>query len=365
MKLVIFGLTISSSWGNGHATLWRGLCGALLRLGWRVVFFERDVPYYAAHRDLCELPPGGVLRLYASWPEIADAARRELADADIGMVTSYCPDGVAAGESVLASKARLRLFYDLDTPVTLARLASGEAVEYIGSRGLGDFDLVLSFTGGEALTALKARLGARRTAPLYGSVDPDMHQPRPPLAHYAADLSYLGTYAADRQAKLEQLLVTPARRLPERRFVIGGAQYPGDFPWTSNIHFVRHLPPVEHPAFFSSSRFTLNVTRASMAAMGFCPSGRMFEAAACGAPMISDRWAGLEALFEPGSEIVLARDGDDVIAALDMSEKQRQRIARRARERVLAEHTAAHRARTLAALAEEAACASTPSLQEG
>jgi spore maturation protein CgeB len=365
MKLVIFGLTISSSWGNGHATLWRGLCGALLRMGWHVVFFERDVPYYAAHRDLSELPAGGVLRLYASWPEIAEAAQGELADADIGMVTSYCPDGIAASELVLASKAQLRFFYDLDTPVTLARLAAGEAVDYIGARGLGDFDLVLSFTGGEALTALKTRLGARRTAPLYGSVDPDMHRPRPPVQHYVADLSYLGTYAADRQAKLEELLVMPARRLPDRRFVIGGAQYPNDFPWTSNIHFVRHLPPAEHPAFFSSSRFTLNVTRASMAAMGFCPSGRMFEAAACGAPMISDYWAGLEALFEPGSEIVLAHNSEDITAALDMSEEQRQGIARRARERVLAEHTAAHRARKLAALAEEAARGAMPSLQEG
>ncbi|HEX7967964.1 MAG TPA: glycosyltransferase, partial [Stellaceae bacterium] len=274
MKLVIFGLTISSSWGNGHATLWRGLCRALLRRGHRIVFYERDVPYYAEHRDLAELPAGGRLHLYRDWHEAIGAARSDLADADVAMVTSYCPDGVAAAELALSSPARLNCFYDLDTPVTLARLAAGETVGYIGPRGLGDFDLVLSYTGGAALDQLQTRLGARRAAPLYGSVDPEAHRPERPLPQYLADLSYLGTYAEDRQAALETLFIEPARRLPERRFVIGGAKYPSVFPWTSNIHFVRHLPPAEHSAFFSSSRLTLNVTRRSMAAMGFCPSGR-------------------------------------------------------------------------------------------
>jgi spore maturation protein CgeB len=347
MKLVIFGLTISSSWGNGHATLWRGLCRALLRRGHRVVFYERDVPYYAAHRDLTELPAGGRLHLYADWSDVAAAATRDLADADAAMVTSYCPDGLSASELVLHSSVPRRVFYDLDTPVTLARLAAGEEVPYIGARGLRDFDLVLSYTGGIALDALKRRLGARHVAALYGSVDPEAHQPATPRSHYAADLSYLGTYSADRQQSLEALLVEPARHLPQRRFVIGGAQYPNEFPWAPNIFFVRHLPPSEHPAFFSSSRFTLNVTRGSMAAMGFCPSGRMFEAAACCAPMISDRWPGIETFFEPAREIIIAESTEEVVAAIEMPEEPRTALARRARQRVLEQHTADHRAAEL------------------
>jgi spore maturation protein CgeB len=364
MKLVIFGLTLSSSWGNGHATLWRGLCRALLRRGHRVVFYERDVPYYAEHRDLSELPDGGRLHLYRDWDETRGAAEHDLGDADVAMVTSYCPDGVAASELVLSSRARRRCFYDLDTPVTLARLAAGENVDYIGPRGLGDFDLVLSYTGGAALEALKSRLGARCTAPLYGSVDPEAHRPEPAQAQYRADLSYLGTYAEDRQSALQALFIEPARRLSERRFVIGGTQYPAAFPWTSNIHFVRHLPPREHPAFFSSARLTLNITRKSMAAMGFCPSGRMFEAAACGAPMVSDWWSGLDGFFEPGIEIVVAHNTEDAIAAIEMSDAERAAVARRARERTLEEHTAERRVSTLIALIENAsAAAGAPMLE--
>lgn len=353
MKLVIFGLTISSSWGNGHATLWRGLCRELLRRGHRIVFYERDVPYYAEHRDLHELPRGGRLRLYRGWAEVAEAAARDADDADAAIVTSYCPDGLAASDLVLSSRTGRRVFYDLDTPVTLARLSAGQPVEYIGPRGLGDFDLVLSYTGGIALDELRTRLGARRTAPLYGFVDPEVHRPVPPASRYLADLSYLGTYAEDRQEALEALFVAPARRLPERRFVIGGAQYPAVFPWTDNIHFVRHLPPGEHPAFFSSSHLTLNVTRRSMAAMGFCPSGRMFEAAACGTPLVSDWWTGLDAFFEPGREILIAHSTEDVIDAIAIPDAERALIGLRARERTLEEHTAERRASLLLSLLDE------------
>jgi spore maturation protein CgeB len=353
VKLVVFGLTITSSWGNGHATLWRGLCAALARRGHEVVFFERDVPYYAHNRDLPELPHGR-LCLYPGWDQVVLRAERELADADAAMVTSYCPDGRAAAELVLDAPRAARVFYDLDTPVTLARLAAGQTVEYLPAQGLGDFDLVLSYTGGGALDELGERLGARRVAPLYGSVDPDEYRPAGALPHYRADLSYMGTYAADRQAKLEQLLVEPARRLPDRRFLIGGAQYPENFPWSANIYFVRHLPPAEHRAFYSSSRLTLNVTRAAMARMGYCPSGRLFEAAACGAPILSDAWAGLEAFFRPDAEILIAEDTVDAIRALQTSDDELARIGRGARERTLDEHTAANRAAELERLIGDA-----------
>jgi spore maturation protein CgeB len=362
MKLVVFGLTVSSSWGNGHATLWRGLIAALNRRGHRVLFFERDVPYYAAHRDLFELPHDG-LKLYGDWEEAARAARLELADADVAMVTSYCPDALAATDLVLDSPARRRLFYDLDAPVTLARLAAGEEVPYVGPRLLGDFDLVLSYTGGPALDLLRERLQARRVAPLYGSVDPAVHRPVPASDEFRCDFSYLGTYAADRQGILETLFIEPARRLPHLKFLIGGAQYPQDFPWAPNIFFARHVAPPRHPEFYSSSRLTLNVTRGPMAWLGWCPSGRLFEAAACGVPIVSDWWDGLDAFFAPGREILVAGDTAAALEALGRSDDELRRIARDARERTLAEHTAERRAAELEAAIEAVGAVRTAAAQ--
>jgi spore maturation protein CgeB len=341
MKLVIFGLTISSSWGNGHATQWRGLCRALARRGHRIVFFERDVPYYASHRDLGE-SPGGKLVLYPDWPAAAASAGRELADADLGIVTSYCPDGIAASHLLLSSRA-LKVFYDLDTPVTLDELDRGATVSYVGPDGFKGFDLVLSYTGGEALTALRGRLGARRVAPLYGCVDPEVHFPVEPRPHFAADFSYVGTYAEDRQQGLSTLFLEPARRRPERRFLIAGAQYPPRFPWLANLFFVRHVAPPDHSALYSSATLTLNVTRPAMARMGYCPSGRLFEAAACGTPIVSDAWEGLDSFFEPGREILLARDTEEVLEAMAMPAADLARLAGRARERALEQHSAARR----------------------
>ena len=352
MKLVVFGLTISSSWGNGHATLLRALFRQLIARGHHIVFFERDVPYYAAHRDLHELP-GGKLIFYSDWQDAVATARQEVSDADVAMVTSYCPDGIAASEVVWSSDA-LRVFYDMDTPVTLSNLRAGQSLAYVDSRGLAEYDLVLSFTGGGALTALKEEMGARKVAPLYGSVDPDLYQRVAPNEYYRAGFSYLGTYAADRQAALEQLFIEAARQMPEQRFVIGGAQYPEEFPWSDNIFFVRHLPPSEHPAFFSSSRVTLNVTRDTMKTMGWCPSGRLFEASACGTPMISDWWAGLDEFFTPGEEILIAQTTKESIAALQRSDEELARIARAARERTLTEHSAARRAEQLEELLVQA-----------
>jgi spore maturation protein CgeB len=265
------------------------------------------------------------------------------------MITSYCPDGIAATDLVLSSPVQLRTFYDMDTPVTLKRLGVGERVDYLSPRGLADFDLVLSFTGGMALEELKTRLGARRVVPLYGSVDPEVHRPVPAADAYKADLSYLGTYAEDRQAALSTLFIEAARQLPCHRFLIGGALYPQEFPWTDNIFFVRHLTPAQHPAFYCSSRLTLNVTRRAMAQMGYCPSGRLFEAAACGVPLLSDWWEGFDEFFEAGAEILIARATEDTVGALQLSDEQLARIARAARQRVLDEYTAERRARDLEA----------------
>lgn len=362
MKIVIFGLAVSSSWGNGHATLWRGLCGSLTRLGHRVSFFERDVPYYASHRDLFALP-GGDLYLYPDWNTVLPKARQELSDADVGIVTSFCPDAIAASELVLSSQAAVKTFYDLDTPVTLSVLSRGDTVDYIGPRAFRDFDLVLSYTGGRALTELKDKLGAQRVAPLYGSVDPAMHGPCPPSERYAADLSYLGTHAADRDAALSNLFVNPARRMSDRRFLIGGSMYPSTFPWQPNIYYLSHVPPAEHPAFYCSSKLTLNVTRGAMAMMGYCPSGRLFEAAACGVPILSDTWEGMDHFFEPGREILLARSTEDTIEALQRDDLDR--IAQAARERVLACHTSDIRARELEQILESAYVGNHSGSREG
>jgi spore maturation protein CgeB len=351
MKLVVFGLTVTSSWGNGHATLWRGLIRALSRRGCQVVFFERDTAFYAAHRDLSELP-GARLVLYSEWASVADEAAAEVADADAAMVTSYCPDGRAANALVCA-EAGLSVFYDMDTPVTLARHSAGETVDYLPLEGLGGFDLVLSYTGGRALEVLKTRLGARRARPLYGHVDPERHRAAPAEARFEAALSYLGTYAADRQPALERLFIQVARARPDLKFLIGGSGYPEAFPWSPNIWFARHVAPAEHPAFFCSSGLTLNVTRRDMAEYGWCPSGRLFEAAACGAAVVSDRWEGLEAFFEPGREILVAEDTEDVLAALSRTDIPR--IADAARRRTLAEHTSDHRAGELLRMLDEAA----------
>ncbi len=354
MKIVIFGLTVSSSWGNGHATLWRSLIKALLRRGHSVVFYEKDVPYYANTRDLWALPKGGLLRLYGGLEEIRGEAMRELLDADLAMVTSYCPDGPHAAELVLEARRAVRVFYDMDTPVTLDCLRSANPVAYLPEDGLGDFDLVLSYTGGRALEELQTRLGARAVAPLYGSVDPETHFPVPAVEAFRAQLSYLGTFAEDRQRALEELFVEPARRSPQQRFLIGGAQYPDSFPWTKNLFFTGHLEPAQHPAFFCSGRATLNVTRRAMAEYGFCPSGRLFEAAACGVPLLSDRWEGLGDFFVPGQEILLVDTAEDVLRTLSLSDMELGGIAEAARARTLRDHTNDQRVsdleRSLAAL---------------
>lgn len=351
MRIAIFGLTVSSSWGNGHATLWRGLCSALAEAGHSISFFEKDVPYYRTHRDLGQ-PRGYALQLYSEWSEIQPRVESALTECDCAIVTSYCPDARSAADLVLENSKIFSIFYDLDTPVTLNALGRQGTVDYIPSYGLEPFDLVLSYTGGNALLELQNRLGAKRVAPLYGSVDPSTHHRVPTDQRFTSDFSYLGTYAADRQQQLDELFLKPANQFPQKKFCIGGALYPPDFPWTGNTYFVRHVAPPEHPAFYSSSKLTLNVTRAAMAEMGYCPSGRLFEAAACGTPIVSDWWEGLDHFFQPGKEILIAKSSVDAEEALNLDAGELQAIARASQERTLAEHTASHRASELISLVE-------------
>ena len=349
---MVFGLSISSAWGNGHATLLRGLFRALHAGGHEVHFFEHDTAYYSAHRDVTSLP-FVTLHLYNEWNDALAVATRLLGEADAAIVTSYCPDGAAACSLILGLTTRLRtIFYDMDTPVTLDRLARSEIIPYLPLEGLGQFDLVLSYTGGAAIEALRNRLGARRVAALYGWVDPDTYFSVPSCPEFAADFSYLGTYAIDRQPALDTLLLEPARELTAHEFLIGGAMYPNRESWPRNVRHHEHVAPPKHAAFYSSSPLTLNVTRSTMAAMGYCPSGRLFEAAACGTAVLSDWWDGLDTFFQPGEEILVAGSSAQAVDQITRDRRELVEIGKRARERALDCHTAAIRARRLTGLIE-------------
>jgi spore maturation protein CgeB len=352
LRFVFLGLSLTSSWGNGHATTYRALLAALARRGHDVTFLERDVPWYAANRDL-PLPPFARTRLYASFEELRDRWTDEVRHADVVVVGSYVPEGARVGGWVVATARGKTAFYDIDTPVTLRDLEAG-CCAYLTPDLIGRFHLYLSFTGGRTLADLQSRYGARAARPLYCSVDPAAHAPEP--APIAWDLGYLGTYAADRQPALDRLLLEPARQWPAGRFVVAGSQYPGELEWPGGVERIEHLAPREHCTFYAAQRFTLNVTRAEMARAGWSPSVRLFEAAACGTPIITDPWPGLEEFFQPGREILVARTPAESLRWIrEQSEPERLALARRARARVLAEHTATERAEALERYVDEIA----------
>jgi spore maturation protein CgeB len=341
---VFLGLSITSSWGNGHATTYRGLLKQLARRGHRVLFLERELPYYERHRDL-RRPPDVPTELYGSLAELKQRFTPQVRDADLVVVGSFVPEGAEVSAFVQGTAQGKTAFYDIDTPVTLRKLDQGDTA-YLSPALIPRYDLYLSFTGGPMIEHLERTRGARRVRPLYCSVDPEHYYPEPRAPRW--DLGYLGTYSEDRQPSLVRLLVEPAHRWPAGRFVVAGAQYPTESRWPDNVERCEHVPPHEHRAFYNAQRFTLNVTRAEMSAAGYSPSVRLFEAAACGVPVVSDAWPGLDELFEPGREILIARDPEEALFLLrELPEPQRREIGRRARARVLERHTAAHRAEAL------------------
>lgn len=349
--IVVVGLTLSSSWGNGHATTFRALLRGLKVLGHRVLFLERDVPWYAAHRDLPE-PDFCELQLYGDLDELRTKHADALQRADAVLVGSYVPEGVEVLALVLTLARGAVGFYDIDTPVTLAKLARQDE-EYVARWQVPLLDLYFSFTSGPTLRRIEGEFGAKRAVALYCSVEPERYRPTGDPLRW--DLGYLGTYSADRQPALERLLLAPARRLPDRRFVVAGPQYPNDIEWPENVDRIEHLPPSEHPAFYSQQRFTLNVTRADMIQAGWSPSVRLFEAGACGTPIVSDPWPGLTDLFPAGEAILVAQGTDDVVRLLsDTSDARRRALAAAARSIVLESHTGLARARELAAALETA-----------
>jgi spore maturation protein CgeB len=343
LSIVFIGLSITSSWGNGHATTYRGLVRELCRRGHDVLFLERDVPYYAQNRDL-PTPPYGRTELYASLEELSDRFAFAVSRADAVIVGSYVPDGVAVGDWVIRTARGARVFYDIDTPITIAALEQNVPT-YIEPRQIPLYDLYLSFTTGPLMKRIASEFQAARVRPLCCSADIESYFPEACETRW--DLGYLGTHSADRQPALERLLVEPARGFPQGRFAVAGPQYPA-LDWPSNVERQEHVPPPEHRAFYNAQRFTLNITRSAMLRTGHSPSIRLFEAGACATPIISDPWPGLEEFFRPGSELFVASSSAEVLHLLrDVPDDERLAVGRRGRERVLREHTAAHRAKAL------------------
>lgn len=344
MKIIIFGLSITSSWGNGHATTFRALCSALHRRGHRIVFIERNVEWYENNRDLPG-PPYCEVKLYDDWDDALPAVREHLRDSNVAMVGSYFPDGILALDEVLASNVPVKTFYDIDTPITLSRLREQGNTDYLLRRQLAELDIYFTFTGGPVIAELESDFGVPFAVPLYCSVDPERHRELPPNPDFACDLSYMGTYAADRQPKIEEFLCAPAQNLTERRFLVAGPQYPNSVKWPANVRRIMHLEPRFHAQLYCSSRMTLNVTRRDMVMAGYSPSVRLFEAAACAATIVSDNWPGLDTFFTPGKEILLPLDRTDVTRYIsDYDDSELRRIGRAARERVLAVHSNRERA---------------------
>jgi spore maturation protein CgeB len=344
LNIVILGLSITSSWGNGHATTYRGLVRELTARGHNVLFLERDMPWYASNRDLPD-PPFGTTELYNSLDDLKARFGGAVRDVGAVIVGSYVPEGVAVGEWVTRVAGGVTAFYDIDTPVTLAKLERGDT-EYLAPHLISRYDVYMSFTGGPTLERLERTYGSPRAVPLYCSVDPALYYPEEGPVRW--DLGYMGTYSDDRQPPLDLLMLQPARRWSGGKFVVAGPQYPVDIRWPENVERIEHLPPAEHRNFYNAQRFTLNITRADMVRAGYSPSVRLFEAAACGVPVISDYWDGLDTLFKIGEEILVARSPEDTLTYLrDVPEEERREIGRRARARVLSGHTAAHRAAEL------------------
>ena len=362
VKLVVFGLTISSSWGNGHATPYRAILRALSAMGHDVHFFEKDVEYYRSRRDFdsCDYCR---LVLYPDWETIRPLAITEADSADVVITASYLPEGRRINDEILALNRPLRVFYDLDTPITLRNLDQG-TVDYLGRDQIAGFDLVLSFAGGKILKELQQNFGARMARPLYGCVDPDDYFRVATDPEFACDLSYMATYAPDRQARVAELFLEPARRHPEKAFFLAGSMYPWDWPCPANVRHVEHVEPQAHRRFYSSSRVTLNITRQEMAQNGWCPSARFFEAGACGTPVISDWWEGLDWFFDVARDLRVVTRAEHVENVLDMADAELRALGAHARERALDDHTGQVRARQLLEYLEEAGAPATSERSE-
>ncbi|HEX3246742.1 MAG TPA: glycosyltransferase [Chloroflexota bacterium] len=331
---------VSAYW-NGAATYYRGVCKAMHARGHQIVFVEPDIYDRQAHRDLLEDPPYAEVRVCKDWDDLS----RELSQAEDADVIAKC-SGVGAWDLELArgvlgmkSPKNLAVFWDVDAPETL-RSCTGQPVDKKnGFRALVPyFDLILLYGGGPPAQQGYAALGARAAYPIYNAVDPDEYYPVPSQAECSADLLFIGHRLPDREERVRRLFVRAAELAPEQRFVLGGAGWDG-LPLPSNVRWIDHVPTADHRSWNSSARFVLNINREAMAAVGYSPPTRVFEAAGCACCVITDEWPGLAQFFEPGKEILVANSAERIVSHLRAMPAQAPSIGQAARKRVLRDHT--------------------------
>lgn len=354
MKLAFYGSSLLSSYQNGAASYYRGILAALSRKGFSVTFHEPDV---AARRDRRDIAPPAWCRV-ALYPATDDGLKRaaaEAAEADIVIKASgvgHADEALLGAVLAAARPDALKLWWDLDAPATLAEI--GEDETHPLRVALPGLDLVVAAGGGKAVEEGFRRLGAKACAMAYTGLDPATHHPVPADPRFACDLAFLGNRLADREERVETYFLEPADRLAEKKFLVAGSGWE-DKPCPPSVAKLGHLGTGLHNAFNASAGAVLNVNRASLAATGFCPSPRLFEASGAGACLITDVWRGIEMFLTPGKEVLVARDADDVVEALDaLTPEQAKAIGERALARMLAEHTYEKRAETLAPLLAEA-----------
>jgi spore maturation protein CgeB len=346
VKIVLFGSSLVSAYWNGAATYYRGMCKALHARGHHIVFVEPDLYERQAHRDLLKDPPYAEVRVCRDWSDLQIELERAR-DADL---VAKC-SGVGGWDMELASAVldlqsrRTRVaFWDVDAPQTLAA-ACAEPTDSPGTfRALiPRYDLILLYGGGPPVEAAYTRLGARRSLIVYNAVDPDEYFPVPPDPDKVCDLLFMGNRMPDRELRVRDLFFRAAELSPRASFVLGGSGW-GDVPMPPNVRWIGHVPTGEHRAWNCSARFVLNINRTDMAATGYSPPTRVFEAAGCGACVVTDAWDGISTFFAEGSEILVASSADDIAACFQLDNQRLASIGAAARRRVLEDHTYARRA---------------------
>lgn len=342
LAIVVLGPSLTAR-GNEESGTYRGLLRDLGARGHDVLYLERG-PRRAAPRS-SQKPASGRAEFYADLKELKDGFATAIREADFVMVGSQVEDGVAIGEWVTRIAQGATAFYDTDLPATMAKLLRG-AADSVSASLIGRYRLYLSSTGGPLLNYMEEHYGSPMARPLYPSVDATLFFPEQNELKW--DLGYGGEYSQERLSLLDRLLVEPARRWSEGRFVVAGSGYPRSLHWPENVHRISRSPMGKRRAFYNSQRFALNVTLPGEIAIGFSPDARLFEAAACGTPVISDFWPGIDTFFTPDEEILISHSPDETLVYLEeIPELDRRRMGYRARERALTGYTTRHRAAEL------------------
>ena len=340
MRIAWFGSSLVSAYWNGAATYYRGLVRALHERGHHVTFFEPDAFERQQHRDLDD-PEWADVVVYEPerWEEALGGARGN------DVVVKASGVGVLDAEleaGVLELGTAATIFWDVDAPATLARMEADEddALRALVPR----YDLVLTYGGGDPVVERYRALGARDCVPVYNALDPETHHPVEPDPRFRCDLAFLGNRLPDREARVDEFFLRTAELAPERSFLLGGSGW-DDKPLPPNVRNLGHVSTRDHNALNVTPLAVLNVSRESMAANGYSPATRVFEAAGAGACLVTDAWEGIELFLEPGHEVLVAADGAEVAELLRGLDAQRAReIGEAARARVLREHTYARRA---------------------